>query len=164
MTETQILAWIHDSALGMTMRRLMWLFPASETVHFIGLTALIGALLIVDLRLIGVLRLPVKSALNFTYLAMVGFTLNLVSGVMLFASNPANYYSNPLFRWKMLLILLAALNLAWFELVERRKVETLPAAARAGLDTQIVAALSLTLWTGVIILGRFLPVTATGGG
>jgi hypothetical protein len=146
------------------MRKVMWLFPASETVHFIGLTLLFGALMVVDLRLIGVITLPIRAALKFTHLAMAGFALNVISGIGCFASNPVNYYENPSFRWKMLLILLAGLNLAWFELVERRKVLSLPEGAATPLDTRVVAGISLLLWTGVIILGRFLPVTATGGG
>jgi hypothetical protein len=64
----------------------------------------------------------------------------------------------------MLLILLAGLNLVYFEVFERRKVLALGDGVATGLDTKIVAGLSLTLWTLVIILGRFLPVTALGGG
>jgi hypothetical protein len=164
VNEVQILALIHDSWLGEVCRSVTWLFPTFETLHFIGLTTLIGAMMIVDLRLIGMVKIPMKSALRFTHVAFVGFALNVISGVGCFASNPSNYYHNPSFRLKMLLILLAGLNLVYFEVFERRKVLALGDGVATGLDTKIVAGLSLTLWTLVIILGRFLPVTALGGG
>ncbi len=156
---------LEHSWLGDMMRQVSWLFAMCETLHFIGLCTLMGALLIVDLRLIGVItKGTIKSTLNFTYLAMFGFALNLISGIGCFASNPTNYYENPLFRWKMLAILIAGLNLAFFELVERKKLLALPEGAALPLESKISGALSLVLWTAVIILGRFLPVTALGGG
>ncbi len=161
----KIMHALEFSWAGDLMREVSWLFAFCETLHFIGLCTLMGALLIVDLRLIGVIKKgSIKSTLNFTYLAMAGFAMNLISGFGCFASNPTNYYENPLFRWKMLAILIAGLNLAFFELVERKKLLALPEGAPMPLESKISGAASLLLWTAVIILGRFLPVTALGGG
>ena len=141
-----------------------WGWPVAECFHFIGLCLLFGALLLVDLRLIGVLKTgSLKGALKYTNLAIAGFVINLVTGIGFFASNPGNYWHNPLFKIKMVCVLLAGLNVLYFELIERKKIEALAdGEVAAHLDTKIVAGLSLLLWTAVIVLGRFLPVLGVG--
>ena len=162
-TETAIMAAIRASWIGQEVRNIPWMFGFLEFTHFVGLCILFGSLLLVDLRLIGVLKIGnLRSVLKFTNWAIAGFVINLLSGLGFFCSNPVNYYENPLFRAKMLFVLLAGLNVLYFEVVERKKVEHLEAGEVPALDTRIVAGLSLALWTGVIILGRFLPVLGTG--
>lgn len=163
MLDPQLLQAIHDSGLGRTVRDISWMFAALETAHFMGLCLLIGAMTLVDLRLLGVLRGGRLSAvLGYTHVAVLGFAINLASGVGFFASNPGNYDQNPLFWAKMSLVALAGCNVGWFELVERRKLLALPDGAAAGPDTRVVAALSLLLWASIIILGRLLPLLGTG--
>ena len=163
MNETAILEAINNSWLGETVRSISWMFAALEFFHFFGLCLLFGALLLVDLRLIGVLRAgSVKSTLRFTNLAIAGFVINLISGIGFFASNPGNYWGNVLFKIKMILVILAGLNVIWFELMERKKIEALAEGEAPHADTKIVAGLSLLLWTALIVLGRFLPVLGVG--
>jgi len=163
MNETVILAAIRASWIGQTVRDIPWMFSFLEFTHFVGLCVLFGSLLLVDLRLIGVLKIGnLRSVLKFTNWAIIGFAINLLSGIGFFFSNPVNYYQNPLFRAKMVFVLLAGLNVLYFELVERKKIEHLAAGETPATDTRIVAGLSLFLWTVVIILGRFLPTLGTG--
>ncbi len=163
MNETVILAAIRASWIGQTVRDISWMFGFLEFTHFVGLCVLFGSLLLVDLRLIGVLKIGnLRSVLKFTNWAIAGFAINLLSGIGFFFSNPVNYYENPLFRAKMVFVLLAGLNVLYFELVERKKIEHLTAGETPAMDTRIVAGLSLFLWTVVIILGRFLPTLGTG--
>ena len=163
MNEAAILEAIRNTWLGETIRNVSWTFAMLEFLHFFGLCLLFGAMLLVDLRLVGVLKAgSVKSTLRFTHLAIAGFVINLVTGAGFFASNPINYWQNPLFKIKMLLVVLAGLNVIWFELKERKKVEALAEGDPADLDTRIVAGLSLVLWTLIIILGRFLPTLGAG--
>jgi hypothetical protein len=163
MNETVILAAIRASWIGQTVRDIPWMFGFLEFTHFVGLCVLFGSLLLVDLRLMGVLKIGnLRSVLKFTNWAIAGFAINLLSGIGFFFSNPVNYYQNPLFRAKMLFVLLAGLNVLYFELVERKKIEHLTAGEAPAMDTRIVAGLSLFLWTVVIILGRFLPTLGTG--
>ena len=165
MTEAQILTMFHDNPFGVAARSIKWVFSTCETVHFIGLCVLFGALLMFDLRMLGVLRRgTMKSALNYTHVAAFGLSLNVASGFILFSSNPKNYWTNPAFRLKMCLLLIAIANVIWFEVVERRKVLAMVEGADTDVDTKMVAGLSLLLWAGVLICGRWLPVTALGGG
>lgn len=162
MIDPALLKAIHDTWLGETIRSSSLIFPTLETAHFIGLCMLLGAMILVDLRLVGILRGPAKPVLLFTRLAIVGFTINLLSGVGFFVSNPSNYDANPLFWIKMGLVLLAGLNVAWFELAERREILALPEGAVTPGRVRVVAGLSLGLWTAVIVLGRYLPVLGIG--
>lgn len=160
--DPRILQAIHDTTLGEAIRNSGFLFPMLETIHFIGLCLLIGAMVLVDLRLVGFLRGPIKPALLFTRLAIAGFLINLASGIGFFTSNPANYAANPLFWIKMSVVLLAGLNVAWFELAERRELLLLPEGVKPPTRARIVAGMSLGLWATVIVLGRYLPVLGVG--
>jgi hypothetical protein len=82
----------------------------------------------------------------------------------MFCADPYNYWTNSAFHIKVILIVLAGLNLVWFVAVERRRVLALPDGAQAGLGTKISAALSLFLWFAIIIAGRLLPSFEGDGG
>lgn len=148
---------IETSALGQLMRDSIWLFPMAEILHFMGLSLLIGSLLVVDYRLLGFARgFPVEAVYKFLPLALTGFSINLVTGTMFFCSDPFRYYPNIAFRIKMLLIILAGLNALYFALaVHRNGVQT--AGENAGPAIRTVSALSFLFWIGVIIMGRFIP-------
>jgi hypothetical protein len=158
MTETEILHLIRETWLGTTVRESRWLFAAGETLHFIGLSMMFGALLIVDLRLLGLMRsVPVRAALAFLPFAIVGFLINLATGIGFFANDPFMYWPNPAFRLKMFLILVAGLNAFIFTVMEHRHVLVLGANEETSLFTKATAALSLGLWLTIMLLGRLLP-------
>src|SRR5438874_7006922 len=99
MTETEILHWIRDTTLGETVRASRWIFATGETFHFVGLSLLVGGILIVDLRLLGFIRkIPVRAALAFLPFAILGFLINLVTGIVFFSADPLMYWPNPAFK------------------------------------------------------------------
>jgi hypothetical protein len=153
----EFLAWAETWWIGRMVHEIAWLFPALESLHFVGLCLMLGALLVVDLRLIGYVKfVPIKAALAFVPFIFIGFAINLVSGIAFFSALPFSYYANISFRWKMLLILLAGINAAWFWL--RQQARVLASAEGADLDTdvKITAWLSLVFWVGVIVMGRLI--------
>lgn len=157
-TETDIMQWFHDTALGQMIRDSTWMFLSLETVHFVGLCLLMGAMLVVDLRLIGFLRgFPIKSALAFLPFALAGFALNMLSGIGFLTADPFYYWPNPAFRLKMYMIILAGLNALLFTVLEHKKVYNLGVSEDTNTLTKITAVLSLALWVFIIILGRSLP-------
>jgi hypothetical protein len=158
MTEADILHWIRDTSLGAAVRQSRWMFAAGETFHFIGLSMLVGGILIVDLSLLGFIRkIPVRAALAFLPFAIVGFLINLLTGIVFFAADPYMYWPNPAFRLKMFFILLAGLNAIVFTVMEHRNALTLGADQSTGTLTRVTAGLSLSLWLAVLLLGRLLP-------
>src|SRR6266403_2675110 len=121
MTETEILHWVRDTWLGVTVSRSRWLFATGETFHFIGLSLMVGGLLIVDLRILGFLRrMPLKSAMAFLPFVIVGFLINLATGIEFFFADPFMYWPNPAFKLKLTLIVLAGLNALVFTVMDHR--------------------------------------------
>ena len=158
MNETEILHWIRDTWLGATVRQSRWIFATGETLHFIGLSLLVGGILIVDLRLLGFIRrIPVRAALAFLPFVLVGFVINLLTGIVFFSADPMMYWPSPAFKLKMFLILMAGLNALGFTVMAQRRVLALGDDEDTGTLAKVSAGLSLSLWLGVLLLGRLLP-------
>lgn len=154
----ELLYWMEQSALGQLMRDSTWLFPMAEILHFLGLSLLIGSLMVVDLRLLGIIRdMSFRVIYRYLPVTLVGFAINMVTGLMFLFTDPFRYYPNIAFRIKMGLIVLAGLNALWFKF--RVHTATLSAPDNAGSDlaTKIVAVLSLLFWFAVIVMGRMIP-------
>jgi hypothetical protein len=144
-----ILYWIKYTPIAAFVRDSPWVFPTLQSLHFIGMALLVGAVGAFDLRVLGVApALPLESARRVLPLAWVGFGINLVSGALFFAHDPFAYAFNRSFRLKMLLIAAAGLNALWFRF-ERVGTEASDAA-------KLVAGLSLALWLAVIAAGRYI--------
>lgn len=152
------LRWLEHSSLGFMSRETFWLFPLGEIVHFFGLCLLVGAMLVIDLRLLGMLRrIPVAATLQLVPVALAGFLLNLFSGIIFISAYPQNYYPSTAFRIKMAVIAIGGINAIWFGRVEYPRIAHLGPQDTFGLRTRVFAALSLTVWFAAIILGRLLP-------
>ena len=152
-----MLAWIEGSWLGVTLRDLVWAFPAAEILHFTGLCLLLGALIVIDLRLLGFARgLPARAIDDLLPLAWIGFSINLVTGFLFFVAAPFFYYPNGPLCIKLVLILLAGANALWFQRALRDEVDHLEAGAEASARVKVSAGASLALWTGVVLFGRLI--------
>ena len=156
MSEIEILRWFRDTAYGELVRDVYWLFSALEIVHFMALCVLFGAILFVDLRLLGFnKRIPIEVCLRFIPVALIAFVFSFASGLGFFCSAPLDYWPNPSFKLKLLLIVLAGTNALWFAIVERKP------RSEGTLAVRVSAGLSLAIWVTVIVLGRLLPYTGT---
>ena len=150
-----VLIWIESSPLHNWVLDAVWVFPASETIHFFGLIVLFGSVGIVDLRLLGIARaIPLHSTLAFVPLSLVGFSLNAITGTIFFFADPFRYYPNIAFRFKVLAIILAGLNAVWFKYAVHRKIVQ---SEELATDAKIIAGLSLAIWILVIVAGRMIP-------
>jgi hypothetical protein len=136
-----------------------WVWPACETLHFIGLAFVIGNIGLLDLRLLGVeKRIPVAPLSRFVRWAIVGFVINLVTGVAFFVGNPFQYIENVAFGYKLAFMALAGINVVVFYATGiSRKVQALGPGDDAPISAKIVAAASLFLWIAVMYMGRMLP-------
>lgn len=152
------LAAIESSWLGEFVRAYAWVFPTLETLHFLGLCLLMGALAVMDFRLLGYAKALAPSAVEkFTPWVVFGFAINLVTGIMFFCADPFRYYYNDAFRLKMLLIILTGLNLVWFRFTVHGEMQQAGEGSSTSVQAKIIAALSLIIWVGVIACGRMIP-------
>lgn len=154
----ELLSWIGSSWLGQLMRGVWWMWPLMENLHFLGLCILLGGLLVIDLRVLGVARsIPMKPAINFIPVVLAAFLVNLLTGIAFYAGDPFHYTYNTAFQWKMGLIVIAGLNALWFWFGEHNKLVRLADGEDADFPAKVIAGLSLLIWVVVIILGRMIP-------
>jgi hypothetical protein len=158
------LKWLQASTLATRIRESVFLFPMIESTHVLGLTMVFGTIAIVDLRLLGLasahrsFQRMASDILKWTWAA---FVLTVLTGALMFITNATVYYHNTYFRLKMVLLVLSGLNMMVFELTDGRRIhqwDKAPSAPRLG---KAAAALSITLWIGVIVLGRLTGFTTS---
>jgi hypothetical protein len=151
--------WLEQSPVGAAVRQSLWLFPAIETVHLLGMTVLVGTVAAFDLRLLGwaLLRTRIsdlaRRLLRWTW---VGFGLQVVTGALLFSSEAVKMYVNPAFRLKMLLICVAGMQALIFQLVARRDLAAWDGRAAVPVAARIGGLISILLWIGVVAAGRWI--------
>ena len=101
-------AWIKHSALSQLVVGVPWIWPACETLHFIGMAMLIGIIGVIDLRMLGFMkRLPFAPLHRLLPWGIAGFVINLTTGALFFAGDPYQYKDNIAFILKIVFILLA---------------------------------------------------------
>ena len=151
--------WLVNTRLSGFVTGHAWVWPACETLHFIGLALLIGNVGLLDLRLLGVeKRLPVAPLGRFVRWAILGFIINLVTGILFFVGNPFQYVTNIAFGYKLAFMALAGINVAVFYATGiNRQTELLGPGDDAPLAAKVTAGASLLLWIGVMYMGRMLP-------
>ncbi len=144
------------SPVGEFMNRA-WAWPIAESIHFVGLSLLVGAIGTFDLRLLGLMhRVPIAVVHRFVPFAILGFVLNVASGLCFLMTEPDQYTYNPSFHWKMVFLAIAGVNAGVFYLTSYRRVFADGALLDAPRRAKVIAAISLSAWLGVIICGRLL--------
>jgi hypothetical protein len=150
--------WIKSSMASHAIVQSQWIWPASETLHFIGLALLVGAITVVDLRMLGVAKGLSPSAVHrLTRWAVAGFAINTITGIVFFVGAPFQYVHNTVFHLKLVFMAAAGINALVFEFSVLPKVRTLGPGADAPPAAKVIAASSLCLWVCVMFLGRMLP-------
>ena len=148
---------IRDTELHTFMREVRWLWPALESLHFIGMSLLIGTIGMFDLRLLGFARrVPVAALHRLIPFGIAGFVLNATTGVMFVAGYPDQYIFNDAFRVKVLFILVAGLNVLFFYTRVFRRLEHLPPGEPPPIAMRLAGGVSLCAWIGVMTAGRLL--------
>jgi hypothetical protein len=146
--------WCEASFIGQTIRESLWLFPVIEAVHLLGLAALGGAALIVDLRLLGLgLRQPIREIAGNAQPWLHGsIVLMLVTGIALFLSESIKCYHNPSFWVKMTALPVAIL----FTMVVKRRVTRREDDDIRPWTARLVALTSIALWLVTAAAGRWI--------
>lgn len=156
----EFLRWLEHSELGVFTRSLgVWSYGIINLIHILGIVMLFGAILLLDLRLLGAWRsVPLASISRpATTMAMIGFVVAVCSGLPMLAVKSSDYIGNPFLLIKFPAIALALVNV-W--LVHRspawaaHRVRDL--TAREQMRLAVGGALSLTFWLTAITAGRMI--------
>lgn len=156
-------AWLSSRSLETLMREhRSWIWPLNEILHFIGLCLLFGVVLLINLRMLGAIKNVSFAAVHSLLpLAVLGFGINLVSGLLFLIGIPAQYVADgTVFFWKIGLMVLAGLSALFFTVYDHS--EALGPEEEAPLMAKAMAVSSLVLWAGVAYCGRMLPFLGYG--
>jgi hypothetical protein len=151
--------WLQQSPLGTTMRESLWLFPTVEALHLFGTIALVASTSILSFRLtgLGLRNEPVsKLARQFLPWSWFGFTVQVITGFLLFSSESVRASASLVFTVKMILILLAGMNALAFQRTVYREVATWENDPVTPLGARLAGWASIILWIGVATAGRWL--------
>jgi hypothetical protein len=143
--------WCESMPLGNFVKQAMWAFATIETVHIMALTVLLGTMVVIDLRLLGIglKRMPATELAGLlSPWFWASFVTMIVSGICLFAAEAVHLSTSGSFAYKMMFVLLAvAVHLT----IHRRVIANGEDGAWMG---KAAACLSLICWLGIGLAGR----------
>ena len=155
-----VLVWIEGTGLGHFMRESgPWTYAAVNTSHILGVAALFGSILVLDLRLLGVSRkLPLAAlASAITPVAIVGFVIAMATGSALLATKATAYVGNPFLLIKFPAIALGLINVAVLNVTPAWQARATRELSR-GEQRQlaVLGGISLVSWLTAISAGRMI--------
>ena len=134
-----------------------WGWPTIESIHFLGLSLLIGTVGVFDLRMLGIGRGVAYADLHkLVYIGIIGYGLNIITGTMFLVSAPDQYVFNPAFQLKLLFMLIAGINVIWFYRATLAEVRTTAADLAVSQRAKAIGIISLLCWTLIIVCGRLI--------
>jgi hypothetical protein len=154
--------YVEDSAIADAIRENDLLFPTIESVHVVAICLVVGSILVLDLRLLGLasIQRPVSRLVSAILPVTWGaFALAAGSGFLLFLSNATKYLANGCFIAKMLLICAAGVNMLVFHWVSARDLPQWEKDTSPPLRARLAGALSILLWIAVVACGRWIGYT-----
>ena len=154
--------WIKSTELSQAIKAYPWIWPACESLHFIGLALLVGIAGFLDLRLLGMFpQVPIHAIHRLIKWAIVGFAINLITGTIFLIGAPDQYANNAAWWFKVFFLVLAGVNALFFETMPGRRVLAMGAGEQPPPTFRIVGAVSLFSWLMVLYWGRMLPFIGT---
>ena len=149
---------LESMPLAVAMRQELWLYPIVEIAHITGFVILVGSIVVLDLRLLGLSRTLRVSMLTRHVLpwSIAAFFLIVPTGLLMFMAHASDFLTNRAFQLKLLLIMLAGINAAAFHVGVYRSVALWDERAAPPIGARLHAAASLVLWVSVLACGRLL--------
>lgn len=154
----QWLEWLEKSEWAAGIRQSLWLYPALEIVHILGIVLLVGSAFLFDLRLLGFSRALPLTALSKHLLpwSQRGLLLIVPSGILLFITNAQALGVDPVFWTKIALIAVAALNVFVFHRLVYGPFKRRGASGDLPGMARLCAGISIVVWIAVVACGRLL--------
>ena len=153
---------LEATPVGQYIQASTWAFPTLECLHVVSIVTVIGTIVVMDLRLLGVAskQIPVTAIERDTLrLTWGAFVVAMITGGLLFVSKAVDYMVNPFFLSKMALIFLAGVNMAVFHVFTWPGVGKWDSDRAVPLAGRIAAGLSLGLWVTVVFVARAIGFT-----
>jgi len=157
-------SWLELTRPSRVLQSIDWIVPAVQTLHILGIAAVMGATLFLNLRLLGVTGRDVSVArVSARFLPVVwgALAVLLVTGLVMIAAEPARALLNPVFGLKMLLLLAALVVTCVTAVIIRRAPEGWPSTPARRRLVRASAVVSSGLWVAILCAGRWIAYART---
>jgi len=149
--------YLRHTPQGEFLREARWGWPIFESLHFLGMSLLLGTVGVFDLRLMGFAnRIPIAALHRLIPIGISGFLLNVVTGISFLSATPDQYLFNLAFRWKVTFLAIAGLNVMIFYARTFRRLLDVEPGTPPPIAARVAGAVSLLAWIGVMSAGRLL--------
>jgi hypothetical protein len=149
--------WLRATPASEWINSSRWIWPLCESLHFMGLSLLIGITGFFDLRLMGFFkRVSIAAARDLMPYALAGFAINVVTGLVFLTGLPEQYANNPVWWYKVGFLMLAGANALFYETRLSAKVLALEASGDTPRAAKVIGLVSLVSWFAVLYCGRML--------
>jgi hypothetical protein len=153
------LEWLASTHYSVALHESLFMYPLIESTHVLALTLFVGLAVMLDLRLLGLTLkdVPVSEVLDRVLpWTKAGFVVMMVTGLLLFYAIPVRNYQNIFFRIKVVMLLLAGLNVWVFHTRVERRVADWDLDPVAPKGARVAAVVSLILWAAIVVAGRMI--------
>ena len=159
MSLRSLFEWLDALPSSLALRESLNAYPILLTSHVVSMCLFVGLIAFWDLRLVGITlkRVPVSNIPSRLFpLAIAGFVVSSLTGLLLFYSQPMRFYGNFYFWFKNVLMFVAGVNALVFHLTTYHSVAAWDSDVVTPLTARLAGALSLALWAGVVVTGRLI--------
>lgn len=149
------LYWLEESTVGVWVAQ-SWGYPLVLSTHAVGMSIVVGTVIMFNLRLLGFAGgVPLSFFNKLAPVFLLGVILNVLSGLALFSGNPVKFFFHPVFWIKISLLVLGGLT-AWWELHTIRRADFDEDLHKSKASTKIIAVFALVFWLAAIVAGRLI--------
>ncbi|MFZ1990976.1 MAG: DUF6644 family protein [Alphaproteobacteria bacterium] len=157
--------WLAQTQASQTIKEISWIIPTVQTIHILAIAAVVGSMVLLDLRVLGIAaRAQSLSSVSERLLPWVwrALIVLLLTGIVMVTGEPGRSLVNSIFQIKMALVIVAAVLTFFLQ----RSLRARGAAEAAPADAKAIAALSLVTWVLIVFAGRWIAYgdTLFGGG
>lgn len=155
----EALTWLAGTRWSVSLHESLWVWPLLESTHVLALAWFVGSAVALDLRLLGVTSTGIPARAYTGQLLpwnRAGFAVMVITGGLLFTATPVTYYESLFFRIKVVLLVVAGVNVWYFHGRTQRTIGAWDVHARPPRAARVAAMVSLASWAGVVVAGRLV--------
>lgn len=151
--------WLAQTPASLFIQSVTWLVPLVQTVHILAIAVVLSSVGMIVLSVLGLAGAgPPRDNTPVRYLSWIwgGLVVLLTSGAILIVGEPDRTLGNPVFHWKMVLVLMMASATAVFHARVARQAPVWDPAPRPSTAARLVALLAFAVWLTIAVLGRWI--------
>jgi hypothetical protein len=151
--------WLASTKGSIALHESQYMYTLVESAHVLTLCLFVGTAAMLDLRLLGLTmrRVPVSEVLGrLLPWTIAGFVIMMITGMLLFYAIPVRTYHSIFFRLKVVMLIMAGVNVWVFSRTVQRRVDEWDLAAVTPMGARVAATISLVLWAAIIVAGRMI--------